>query len=81
MPSSFSSIVMRHACEEGAEPLLALAALALIDVVDNVVGETGEHAVVIAAVEGLVVAANERLGIFPGVSASASALCIGLTTC
>ena len=44
MSFSFFLVVVIHARIEGAELVLALAPLALIDVVDDVVGQEGDHA-------------------------------------
>src|SRR5690606_1268058 len=38
------------------------AALALVDVVDDIVGHTGKHSLDVSAIEGVVVAPDQRLG-------------------
>ena len=65
MFSSRSLVVVVHARVEGAELVLAGAPLALIDVVDDVIGEAGDHAGAVAGVEGVVVAADEGGGVDP----------------
>ena len=48
-----------HAGVEGLELIQAMAALALVDVVDDVAGEAVDHAGVVARIEGVVVTADQ----------------------
>lgn len=52
------AVVFVHAEEEGAEGVLAGFGGALVGVVDDVVGEEGEHGLGLADVEGVVVGAD-----------------------
>src|SRR5690606_38075471 len=57
--AQFLPIVAVHHGEEPAEPVLADLAAALVDVVRDIVGEAGEHALAITGVEGVDIAPDK----------------------
>src|SRR5690606_7681121 len=56
-------VMVRHAGAKGVEAILADTPLALVHVVNHIVADTGQHAVDVAAIESVVVAADQFLGL------------------